>query len=153
MKAMIYRATGGPEVIEEAELPTPEPGRDEVRVRVLAAALNHLDIWVRRGMPGIPPQLPHIAGGDVAGVVDAVGDAVTGWQPGQRVVINPTLSCGQCEWCRRGEESLCLSFGVLGEHRWGGFAEYVVVPASNLEAIPDGYDLYQAAAAPLFMVE
>lgn len=149
MKAMIYAATGGPEVIEEAELPTPEPGYGEVRVRVLASALNHLDVWVRRGMPGIPPSLPHIAGGDVAGVVDAVGDGVPGWQPGERVVLNPTLSCGQCEWCRKGEDSLCDHFGVLGEHRWGGFAEYVVVPAGNLERIPDGFDTEQVAAAPL----
>ncbi|MGH2545010.1 MAG: zinc-binding dehydrogenase [Ardenticatenaceae bacterium] len=149
MKAMVYTGTGGPEVIEAAEVPTPAPGWGEVRVRVVASALNHLDLWIRRGLPGIPPSFPHVGGCDVAGVVDAVGEGVREWQQGDRVVINPALSCGQCEWCARGEDSLCDSFAILGEHVWGGFAEYVVVPVANLERVPDDFPLEEAAAVPL----
>lgn len=149
MQAMIYTQAGGPDVIAPADLPTPEPGHGEVRVRVVASALNHLDLWTRRGMPGIPPAFPHVGGCDVAGVVDTVGAGVTAWQPGDRVVVNPTLSCGVCEWCRQGEESLCDHVAILGEHRWGGFAEFLVVPAGNLERVPDGFSLLEAAAVPL----
>ncbi|MBA3534556.1 MAG: zinc-binding dehydrogenase [Ardenticatenales bacterium] len=149
MKAMVYTEPGGLEVIEPITLPMPEPARGEVRVRVVASALNHLDLWVRRGMPDIPPSFPHVGGCDMSGVIDAVGEEVHGWAVGDRVVINPTLSCGQCEWCRRGEDPLCNDFAILGEHRWGGFAEYVVVPALNLERVPAHISLVEAAAAPL----
>src|SRR5687768_12847873 len=102
MFSMIYTAPGGVEVIEPAEIATPEPAYGEVRVRVVAAALNHLDLWTRRGLPGAPPSYPHIGGCDIAGVVDLVGDGVSEWRPGDRVVVNPTIACGRCEWCRRG---------------------------------------------------
>jgi NADPH:quinone reductase-like Zn-dependent oxidoreductase len=149
MRAMIYTGAGGVEVIEAVELPTPDAGYGQVRVRVVAAALNHLDIWTRRGMPGVPPSFPHVGGCDIAGVVDQVGEGVALWQAGDRVVINPSTSCGQCEWCRRGEEPLCDYFAILGEHRWGGFAEYIVVPAGNLERVPADFPLIRAAAVPL----
>ncbi len=149
MKAMLYTATGGLEVIQPAEVPTPHAGRGEVRVRVVASALNHLDLWMRRGLPGIPPSFPHVGGCDIAGVVDEVGEGVSGWQGGERVVINPTLSCGACEWCLRGVEPLCDRFKILGEHTWGGLAEWVVVPAGNLHRVPDDFSLIEAAAAPL----
>lgn len=149
MRAMVYTGSGGLEVIESAELPTPEAGYGQVRVRVVASALNHLDLWTRRGMPGIPPSFPHVGGCDIAGVVDQVGEGVQGWEPGARVVINPTLSCGSCEWCQKGQDPLCDHFAILGEHRWGGFSEYIVVPAGNLERVPDGIPLTEAAAVPL----
>lgn len=149
---MVYTATGGLDVIEPAEVPTPEAGLGEVRVRVVASALNHLDLWMRRGLPGIPPAFPHVGGCDVAGVIDQVGAAVRGWTTGDRVVVNPTLSCGHCEWCTKGEEGMCDEFAILGEHVWGGLAEYVVVPAANLERVPDNFPLVEAAAAPLVYV-
>jgi NADPH:quinone reductase-like Zn-dependent oxidoreductase len=149
MKAMIYSGAGGVDVIEPARLPVPSPSRGEVRVRVIASALNHLDLWVRRGMPGIPPSFPHVGGCDIAGLVDEPGEDVAEWQPGQRVIINPSLSCGHCEWCRKGEDPLCDQFAIIGEHRWGGFAEYIVVPARNLEPVPDDFPLIEAAAVPL----
>ena len=149
MQAMTNRAAGGLDVIRAADLPTPDVGPQDVRVRVVAAALNHLDLWTRRGMPGIPPRFPHVSGSDVAGVIDEVGSDVQGWQTGDRVVVNPTLSCGQCEWCQRGQDPLCNRFMVLGEHCWGGFAEQLVVPAANLERVPDDFPLIEAAAAPL----
>ncbi|MDQ4075615.1 MAG: zinc-binding dehydrogenase [Chloroflexota bacterium] len=149
MKAMVYTGTGSLDVIQSTEVPTPEPERGEVRVRVVASALNHLDLWTRHGMPGIPPTFPHVGGSDIAGVVDEVGEDVRDWEEGDRVVINPTLSCDHCEWCRQGEHSLCDEFAIIGEHVWGGFAEYVVTPAENLERVPDEFPLTEAAALPL----
>lgn len=110
--------------------------------------MNHLDLWVRRGLP-IETTMPHIGGSDVVGRVDALGKDVAGWTEGDRVVINPSLWCGRCEWCRQGEESLCERFRILGEHTQGGFAEYVTVPARNLHPLPEDFDSATAAAAPL----
>src|SRR5690606_2230734 len=93
--------------------------------------------------------MPRIGGSDGAGVVDALGEGVTGVQPGDAVVVDPSLGCGRCEWCVRAEPSLCLRYRILGEHTQGGFAEYVVVPAANLYALPAGFDFDRAAAAPL----
>ena len=135
-------------MVQVGELPDPEPGPGEVRLVVGAAAMNHLDLWVRRGLP-IETTMPHIGGSDVAGVVDALGEGVSGVTVGQRVVADPSLSCGQCEWCRAGEAPLCVRYRILGEHTQGGFAEYVVVPAANLFPIPDNYPMETAAAAPL----
>ncbi len=149
MHAMIYTGPGGVEVIEAAEVPTPAAGYGEVRVRVVAVALNHLDLWTRRGIPGAPPGYPHVGGCDVAGIIESVGEGVTAWHVGERVILNPSTSCGQCEWCRRGEEPLCDTFKILGEHRWGGLAEYIVISAGNLERVPDDFPLVKAAALPL----
>lgn len=149
MQAMVVTAHGGPEVLQLLELPAPEPGAGEARVRVRATALNHLDLWVRRGLPGLPPSFPHVGGCDVAGEIEALGAGVQGWRVGERVVVNPTISCGQCEWCRRGEDNLCDSFAIVGEHRWGGLAELVAVPAANLVRMPDQIAFEEAAAAPL----
>ncbi|HEY8484740.1 MAG TPA: zinc-binding dehydrogenase [Longimicrobiales bacterium] len=148
MKAAVFHEFGGPEVVRVEEVPQPSPGPGEVLVEVKAAALNHLDLWVRRGLP-VETPMPHIGGSDVAGVVAALGEGVMGVEPGARVVINPSLWCGRCEWCVRGEESLCVDFGIIGEHTQGGFAEYVVVPAANLHPIPEGFPFEEAAAAPL----
>lgn len=149
MKAAFIREHGEPDTLEVGELPDPEPGRDEVVVEVRAAALNHLDLWVRRGLPGLDLEFPHVGGADVAGVVEAVGSAVSRWEPGDRVAVNPGLWCGECEWCVRGEHSLCESYAILGEHISGGLAERVAVPGRNLYRVPDGYPLRKAAAVPL----
>jgi NADPH:quinone reductase-like Zn-dependent oxidoreductase len=151
MKAAVFHAFGGPEVIDIEEVATPEPGSGEVRLRVLAAALNHLDLWVRRGLP-IETTMPHIGGSDVAGVVTGLGPGPAAPAQGTPVVVNPSLWCGECEWCRRGEQPLCVRFRILGEHTQGGLAEYVTVPAANLLSIPEGYPVAQAAAAPLTFV-
>ena len=148
MRAAIFEEHGGPEVVRIADVPTPEPGPGEVRIRVGASGMNHLDLWVRRGLP-IETTMPHIGGSDIAGTVDAAGEGVTGWSPGDRVVVDPSVSCGACEWCAAGEEPLCDAFHILGEHTQGGFAEYVVAPAANLYRIPDDVPFETAAAAPL----
>ncbi|WP_135256757.1 zinc-binding dehydrogenase [Thermus caldilimi] len=149
MKAVVMEARGGPEVLKVTEVPTPEPGPKEVRIRVKAAALNHLDIWVRKGVASPKLPLPHILGADASGVVDAVGPGVTGFAPGDEVVVNPGLSCGHCERCLAGEDNLCPKYEILGEHRWGAYAEYLVVPEVNLLKKPQNLSFEEAAAIPL----
>ena len=149
MKAAYFEAHGGPERILVGELPDPVPGEGEVLIEVKAAALNHLDLWTRRGLPGLELEMPHVGGSDMAGVVASVGPEVEGWRPGQPVAVNPGLWCGECEWCAAGEEPLCRSYRIIGEHVPGGFAELAVVPARNLFALPDGFPFEIAAAAPL----
>lgn len=149
MKAVVMEARGGPEVLKVAEVPTPEPGPKEVRIRVKAAALNHLDIWVRKGVASPKLPLPHILGADASGVVDAVGPGVTGFAPGDEVVVNPGLSCGHCERCLAGEDNLCAKYEILGEHRFGAYAEYLVVPEVNLLKKPQNLSFEEAAAIPL----
>lgn len=148
MKAVRIHEHGGPEVLQYEDAPDPEIGADEALIRVKACALNHLDLFVRAGaVPGL--DLPHIPGSDVAGTLEAVGANVDGFQAGDRVVLNPSLSCGDCEACRRGEDSLCASFSIVGEHGDGGYAELVKVPARNLMRMPDDFSFEEAAAAPL----
>lgn len=110
--------------------------------------MNHLDLWVRRGLP-IETTMPHIGGSDIAGVVAELGPGVHGVEVGTRVVVNPSLWCGRCEWCHAGQESMCVRFRLIGEHTQGGFAEYVAVPATNLYPIPDDCPFEKAAAVPL----
>jgi NADPH:quinone reductase-like Zn-dependent oxidoreductase len=149
MRAAVFTRHGGPEVLEPAELPTPEPGPGEVRVAVRAVALNYLDVFVRRGLPNLKLPLPHVGGSDVAGEVDALGPGVEGWAPGDAVVVNPSLPCGTCEACRAGATSLCPRFRILGEHVWGGLAEAVVVGADRLHRKPERLGWAEAAAFPL----
>ena len=155
MKAAIARKHGGPEVIEIADVPPPPPlshpslSPDSVLLAVRAAALNHLDLWVLRGLPGLELDFPHIGGADMAGTVAEVGAGVEGFAPGDRVLVNPGLWDGECEWCLKGEESLCQSYRILGEHVNGGFAELIAVPARNLLPIPDDLTFVEAAAVPL----
>ena len=148
MKAAIFHEHGDAGVLRIEEVRTPVAQAGQVLVRVKAAALNHLDVWTRKGLP-FEVTMPHIGGSDVAGVVESLGEGVTGVQPGTRVVINPSLFCGECEWCRAGEEPLCTSYQILGEHTNGGFAEFVAVPAINLFPIPADVRFEDAAAAPL----
>lgn len=149
MKAAYFEAHGGPEVLQVGDLPDPSTGDGEVRVAVRAAALNHLDLWTRRGLPGLELEMPHVGGSDIAGVVDTVGPGVAGWAAGDPVVVNPGLSCGACEWCERDETPLCPTYRILGEHVSGGMGDFVVVPARNLLRIPDGFPFEKAAAAAL----
>ncbi|MGD8697809.1 MAG: zinc-binding dehydrogenase [Gemmatimonadales bacterium] len=149
MKAAIFRQHGGPEVIEIADVPAPKPASGEVVVAVRAAALNHLDLWARRGLPGLELDFPHIGGSDFAGTITELGAGVEGPDVGDRVLANPSLWCGQCEWCRKGEESLCVHYRIIGEHIDGGFAEYVALPAKNVLTIPDDLSFEEAAAVPL----
>lgn len=129
------------------DIDAPEPGPGDVRVRVVASALNHMDLWVSGGLP--KPHLPHVPGCDVAGIVDAVGAGVTTVAPGDEVVVNPAVSCRRCRVCLAGESPLCDQFQILGEHRWGGHAELVVVPAENVVPRPPGRSWEECAAYPL----
>jgi len=149
MKAILFHKHGGPEVLEFSEVPAPEPGPGEVLVRLRVAAMNRVDIWTRNGWPGIRLQYPHILGSDGAGEVAALGEGVTGWQTGERVVINDNLSDGTCEFCLAGQDNMCRNWHLLGETRPGTYAQYVVVPAGNLKRIPAGFDTGEAAAASL----
>ena len=149
MKAVLFHQHGGPEALEYTDFPTPEPGVGQALVRLEAAALNRLDLWVRDGWPGIRLQYPHIPGADGAGVVAACGPGVTGLAVGQRVVINSNLSCGTCDACLAGWQNRCRTWELLGETVRGTYAEYVCLPAGNLLPVPDGYDLRRAAAAGL----
>lgn len=149
MRAVLFHQHGGPEVLEYANIPTPEPGEGELLVRLKASALNRLDLWVRRGWPGIKLALPHIPGADGAGAVAAVGPGVQGWSEGEPVVINSNLGCGECDFCLAGGDNRCRSWQLLGETRPGTYAEYVCVPAGNVLRLPDGFDEHKAAAAAL----
>lgn len=149
MKALAIYEHGGIDKLQIADLPRPTIGPNDVLVNVKAVALNHLDLFVRNGMPTLKLPLPHIPGSDVSGVIAELGAQAAGLQVGQRVVINPGLSCGHCEFCIAGEESLCNEFKILGEHTTGGAAEFVRVPAVNVLPIPDTLSFEQAAAAAL----
>jgi NADPH:quinone reductase-like Zn-dependent oxidoreductase len=149
VKAVRYHRHGGPEVLayEEAEPPRPEP--DEVVVAIRAASVNHLDIWLRRGLPGIKVQFPRIPGADGAGVVTEVGRDVRSPAVGQRVLIDPGCCCWRCEFCGGGDNSMCPDYSIIGEHEDGCYAEFVAVPAANVLPIPDDAKFETAAAATL----
>ena len=154
MKASIFHEFGGPEKLVYEDVPVPSIGRDEVLVRVRACALNHLDIWVRQGIPAYKLILPHISGCDISGVVESVGDDVdiTRIKQGDRVIIAPGLSCFKCPYCLAGMDNLCETFRIIGGQVDGGYAEYANAPAINLIPIPDGISFEEAAAFPLTFV-
>ena len=149
MKAVRFHKHGGPEVLqyEDAPDPTARPGWIVVRVR--ACALNHLDLWQRRGLDRVKIPFPHISGADVAGEISEIGDGVTGLRAGDRVMLQPGLSCGTCARCRAGQDNYCDKYDVLGYQSDGGDAELVAVPAVNAIPLPDGIDFVTAAAFPL----
>lgn len=152
MKALFFTQHGTLDQVQYGDLadPTPRPG--EVLVRLHAAALNRLDLWVLEGWPSLKLHLPHVMGSDGAGVISALGEGVTGWSVGDRVAINPTLSCGTCTFCRSGRDNLCAEMAILGEHKPGLFAQYQAVPAQNLLKMPDQASFEEAAAASLVFV-
>jgi NADPH:quinone reductase-like Zn-dependent oxidoreductase len=148
-EAMVMRSTGGPEVLERAPLDLGELGPREVRVAVRAVAMNHLDLWTRRGLPNVRYEFPHRLGADVCGVVEALGPGARGAKVGDEVLVSPGLSCGTCERCLRGEDNFCKSYGIIGENRQGGYARHVHVPDTNLLPKPKNLSFVEAAAIPL----
>jgi NADPH:quinone reductase-like Zn-dependent oxidoreductase len=150
MKALTLTGLGGLDQLRVQEVPAPAIGApDEVLVRIRCAALNRLDPWMTGGLPNARPSFPHVVGSDGAGEVEAVGPAAGQWRPGDRVLINPGLSCGHCAACEEGEESLCSNFAILGEHLPGTAAELVAVPAANLGRVPEGMSWSEAAGFTL----
>ncbi|MFB6132560.1 MAG: zinc-binding dehydrogenase [Halanaeroarchaeum sp.] len=149
MQAVQFEAHGDRDVLEYGEFPDPEIERDEVLLDVKAGALNHLDIWTRRGMPGIDLDMPHIPGSDAAGVVEAVGEDVTRYEEGDRVAVIAGKSGGHDEFSRKGEPTLAPDFHIIGEHVRGVHSEYAALPEENLAPVPEGVDWETAAAAPL----
>src|SRR3954462_9943877 len=134
MRAALFRRHGGPEGMEIGDLPTPVPGPGEVQVRVTATALNHIDLWLRQGLPALPVPFPHVSGGDVCGVIAALGAGVQArpdLAEGDRVLVNPGLSCGRCVACLGGRDNFCPDYRMLGEQTHGGQAEDLVVPAPD----------------------
>lgn len=142
-----WHLTDSPGQYRWGEVPTPEPGPGEVRLRVRASALNHMDLWLTKGMPR-PPSFPHVPGNDVAGVVESVGEGVTGWAPGDEVVVNTAIV--PAEALERGQDSvLDPTMRILGEHCWGGHGEYCVVPAHQLERRPTSRTWAESVAYPV----
>ncbi len=132
---------------QEIDRPQVDPGH--VLVRARAVALNRLDLFVLEGIPGVNLEMPHVMGSDGAGIVEEVGQGVSRLEPGDQVMLNPGLSCGQCEFCVQGEHSLCIGFGLMGEHTGGTFAQYFQAPEANFEKIPSGVSFEEAAAFSL----
>src|ERR1044072_1771637 len=149
MKAITFTQHGTPEVLKLAEVPDPQIKANEVLVEVRACALNHLDVWVRNGLPGITIPLPHILGNDIAGIVREVGDLVTWAKPGIEVMVQPGVSCGHCAECLAGHDNMCDDYDIIGYRRDGGYAELVAVPGVNLISKPKNLSWSEAAALPL----
>ena len=147
MKAALIHEFGGPQVLRYEEVPDPKPRKDQVLIRVKACAMNHLDIWVRKGLPGV--QLPHILGSDIAGEIVEVGEYITGFQAAQRVLVAPMHFCNRCEQCCAGRQNLCPQFTVLGNGVDGGNCQLIAVPAINVIPIPKNLGFNEAASVPL----
>jgi NADPH:quinone reductase-like Zn-dependent oxidoreductase len=146
MQAIVLREHGGPEVLHAARVPMPVPGPGDVRVRVRAVALNHLDLWVRRGGPAFRLDYPHRLGSEIAGDIDALGSGITDLEAGAQCVVNPGVSCGVCAACLSGHDNLCRRYRILGENMQGGYGEYVVVPRANIAPYPGELSYTDAAA-------
>lgn len=151
-EAMVLDRHGGPEVLERRAIDLPEPGPREARVRVHAVAMNHMDLWVRKGGPAFKLQYPHRLGCDIAGVVEALGPGARGVAEGDRVMVQPGLSCGVCRACLKGSDNLCRSYRILGENAQGGYSRHINVPDQNLLRIGDALSFTDAAALPLCTV-
>jgi NADPH:quinone reductase-like Zn-dependent oxidoreductase len=154
MKAVLFHVHGGPEVLQYADFPDPEPAAGLALVKLHAAALNRMDLWVRNGWPGLKLEYPHIPGADGAGDVVEIDSPLplgegSGVRSGDRVVINSNLGCGSCDFCMAGQDNLCRDWHLLGETIRGTYAEYVAVPLRQLFRLPDGFDYHTAAAAGL----
>ena len=150
MRALVLPKLGGWKDLTVADVPAPEIRRPhEVRVRVHTAGINHLDLFILGGLPGITYTFPHIVGSDAAGIIESVGSAVTGWSVGDRVMMNPGIGRNECALCAADQQPLCLRYALLGEHVPGTVGEYVVIPASNLARVPDAMPWDQAAGFSL----
>jgi NADPH:quinone reductase-like Zn-dependent oxidoreductase len=150
MKAVRIHQFGGPEVLKYEDIPDPQPRKDQVLIRVKACSLNHLDLWVRKGLPGV--KLPHIPGSDVAGEIVEIGEYVSGFTTGQRVLVAPMHFCGYCVNCLAGKQNQCREFTVLGNAVDGGDCELIAVPGANIIPFPDSLDFNLAASMPLVFV-
>ncbi len=149
MKAAVLREPGGPEVLKIEDIKRPEPGKGEILIKVHATSVNHLDIWIRKGLTAYGTKYPHIPGADIAGIVEEVGPNVQGFRKGDRVFVDPGLRCFSCEYCLSGNDNICRTFGIIGATINGGYAEYAIVPAINVLRLPDSIDFKTAAAFPL----
>jgi len=149
MKAMILSEFGPSDKLKFGELADPKPNGNEVLVRLEAASINHVDIWVRKGIPAYPVRLPHVLGCDGAGVVESTGPEAEGVSPGDRVLIIPGISCGTCSYCLQGKDNQCDSFSIVGTKQLGTYAELVVVPDQNVFPIPESLSFEKASAFPL----
>ena len=149
MKAVLFQNHGGPEVLQYTDFPTPEPKAGEAVIKLHAASLNHMDVTVRNGWPGLKLALPHIDGADGAGEVVGLGEGVQQIQVGDHVVINANLGCGKCEYCLSGWDNMCRDWNLLGETVRGTYAEYVCLPERQLYRLPQEFDFHTAAAAAL----
>jgi NADPH:quinone reductase-like Zn-dependent oxidoreductase len=149
MKAVIFQQHGGPEVLQYTDVPDPTIKANEVLVEVRACALNHLDVWVRGGLPNVEIPLPHVLGNDVAGVVREVGALVNWVKSGDEVILQPGVSCGHCADCLSGQDNLCREYDIIGYRRDGGYAELVAVPGANVIPKPESLKWEEAAALPL----
>ena len=152
MKAVRFHEYGGPEVLKYEDAPEPKILANEVLVKVKACALNHIDVWLRMGVPEWKLPMPHIVGSDISGQVAAVGPRVTRVKPGDRVLLCPGISCGQCAMCFQGLDSACRQYTLFGVFVDGGYAEYVKSPETNVIPIPAGLDFDEAAAVPLVFI-
>ena len=152
MKAVRFHEHGGPEVLKYEDAPDPKIQANEVLVKVKACALNHLDIWLRVGVRRWQLSMPHIVGADIAGEVAEVGSLVTRVKPGDRILLSPGISCGQCEACFKGLDSACRSYTLFGVMVDGGYAEYVKAPEMNVFPIPGDLSFDEAAAVPLVFI-
>ena len=149
MKAVVINRHGDADVLEPAELPVPEIEANEVLVRVKACALNHLDVWIRRGLRGVELSMPHILGSDISGIVEKTGSLVRNTRAGDEVVLSPGLSCMHCDYCLSGRDNLCLQYDMLGYRANGGYAEYVKCPSVNVLPKPARLSFEEAASIPL----
>ena len=149
MKAAVFYEPGGPEKIQIGDVPKPQADPNQVLIQVKACSLNHFDLLVLREADPVSFTYPFWGGADIAGIVAEVGKSVKQFKPGDRVVVNPGLYCGQCEHCLAGEESQCNSYGIIGDTVPGGFAEYIAVNPANILKLPDHMKFEEAAAAPL----
>ena len=149
MKAVVFHKNGGPEELVYEDFQDPKADDNEVVVKVKACSINHLDIWIRQGIPAYKIKLPHISGCDVSGIVEDAGKDAEGVNAGDRVIIAPGLSCFKCDQCVSGNDNLCESYKIFGAGTLGGYAEYTKAPLSSVIPIPDSLSFVQAAAFPL----
>jgi NADPH:quinone reductase-like Zn-dependent oxidoreductase len=149
MKAVRFHSHGGPEVLKYEEAPDPVPNADEALIRVKACALNHLDIWARRGLPNVEIPLPHISGSDISGVVEWVPPEESELRNGDEVIVNPGMGCGRCDKCMLGKDNQCRSYTIIGYGLDGGYAELVKVRRTNVVRKPEAMTFEEAASFPL----
>lgn len=149
MRAAAINGHGGVEVFQITELPEPLIDDNEVLVRVKACALNHLDVWIRRGLPGVDLAMPHILGSDISGIVEKVGRLVRNAKPGDEVMLSPGVSCMHCEYCLSARDNLCASYDILGYRANGGYAEFVKAPSFNVIPKPKNLSFEDASSIPL----